>query len=301
MRVFLALAALALGSAAHAQPVDDEIIVTAQKQEEVREQARKFVRGVSATPVSGQFARWREAICVKVVGLSAEHAAIVSDKIRGIAGGAGVRVAKPSCKTNLLIVFTDSADRDIAMLKKTGGGRVFGKYDPIETRLLADSQRPARWWYSTQIEGRHGHQSGGTPGALLGAQIEGAAGGLGINSNGESVGVDGYSSSLVGTHIRAKIEQATFIVDANVARGRTLNSVAAYAALVTLARIKMESAEVAEDSILRLFAAPEPYPGDLTPRDKAFLTALYSVPANREAKQQERQIAVLMSKILQPE
>lgn len=297
MRFLIAIAVL--GTPALAQSASD-IVVTGQRlsKEEVREQARSFVRGVSATPVSGQFARWREPICAKTIGLAPDNAALVTEKIREIARAANMRLAKPKCVTNLLIVFTDNADRDVAALRKQGGGRVFGKYDPVETRLLAEGGRPVRWWYKTAIEGRYGHQPSGTPGALLGAQIEGAGGGQGINSNGEAAAVDGYSSSLVGTHIRAKIEQATFIVDANAASGRTLKSVAAYAALVTLARIRMDGAIAAEDSILRLFSLDEPKPTDLTARDRVFLAALYQVPANRDARQQERQIAVVMSKLL---
>lgn len=283
-------------SAALAAP-GDEIVVTGQKlsRDEIREQVKSFVRGVSATPVSGQFARWREPVCAKTIGISRENAAIVTGKIRSVAHEANVRVAKAKCVTNLLIVFTDNADRDIADLKKHGG-RVFGKPDPVQRRLLSESRRPVRWWYATAIEGIDGHQPTGTPSALQGALIGGD-----LPSNGEMQGIDGYNSSLVGSRVRVKIEQAVVIVDANAADGRTLNSVAAYAALVTLARIRMDSADASEGSILELFTGNGARPDDLTPRDKAFLAALYGVPPNRDARQQERQIAVAMSKILAPE
>lgn len=295
---------LALGSVAIvATAPGDEIVVTGQilSKGEIREQARAFVRGVSATPVSGQFARWREPVCPKTIGIAPENAAIVTEKIREVAKDAGVRVAKAKCKTNLLIVFTDNADPVIADLKKSGG-RVFGKFDPVERRLLSESRRPARWWYTTEIEGSDGHKPTGTSSALLTAQIEGGAGGgNGFISNGDTQAMDGYNTSNIGTRIRVKIEQANFIVDANAASGRTLKSVAAYAALVTLARIRMDSVNASEGSILALFSPSETRPADLTPRDKAFLAALYRVPSNRDARQQERQIAVQMAKILLPE
>lgn len=275
--------------------------MTGTSQEELREQAREFVRGISATPVSGQFARWREPICAKTIGLAPEHTALVTEKVRSTARGADIRVAKGKCTTNVLIVFTDNADRDIAILRKKSG-RALGNFDPVERRLLTEAQRPARWWYVTGIEGIDGHKPTGSPSGLLNAKIEGNAGSAslsgGMMSNGDTSGIDGYNSSLVGSRIRARIDQAVLIVDANVAQGRTLNSIAAYAALVTLARIRMNSAKAADDSILGLFTGVDPRPDDLTRRDKAFLAALYRVPPNREARQQERQIAVVMSKLL---
>lgn len=301
--ILAALCAVAANATvpAVAQTVGNEIVVTGKSEDEVREQSRAFVRTVSATPVSGQFARWKQPICPKTIGLKPENADVVTDKIRKVALDAGAKVDDAECVTNLLVVFTADADRDIGILRKKGS-RVLGRVEPREASMLAESGRPVRWWYNTSIEGADGSQMNGMSAGMLTAKIEGNAGDAalsgGMTSNGETQALDGYSSSNIGSRIRAKIDRATFIIDANAAKGRTLKSFAAYAALVTLARIRMDSAVDAEDSILGLFAQPEAGADDLTRRDKAFLAALYSAPANRDAKVQERAIANAMAKAL---
>jgi hypothetical protein len=282
----------------------NEIIVTGQSQttEQIREEAKLFVKAASAMPVAGQFARWRVPICPKTSGIAESNAAIVNAKIRLVAEEAGIRVAKANCKPNLVIIFTDNAAGIIAELS-TKKNRAFGGMGFRERELLTTSGGIARWWYATGVEGIDGHQSTAVPAALMTASLggsvaDGASASSAMVSNGQTTGIDGYSSSLIGTRVRAKIERATFIVDANKADGRTLKSVAAYAALVTLARIKMDHAISDPNTILGRFADPKAPAEDLTARDKAFLSALYEVPPNRDARQQTQQIVVAMSKIL---
>ena len=302
---FVTLVAVALCGVPVAAVAQSETIVVTGKavsRDEAREASKQFVRGVSAIPVAGQFARWRDAICPKTIGLSAANAAIVTDKIRKIARDADVRVGKAKCKTNLLVIFTADGDRDIADIKKRRL-RQFAKLDPVERRLLNETDRPARWWYATGFEGADGHAPG-VPTALLTAQVEvpgGVALSGGISGSEDQQDISSYNSSLIGSRIRAKIEQAVIIIDANAASGRTLKSVAAYAAFVTLARIRMDGAALADASILRLFSGDAAPPDDLTARDAAFLSALYRAPANREARYQSGAIATIMARLLVPD
>ena len=301
---FMLVAAVVCGVSAPAAAQSETIVVTgkAMSRDEAREASKLFVRGVAASPVSGQFARWRDAVCPRAMGLSADNAAIVTDKIRRIARDADVRVGRAKCQTNLLVIFTADGDRDIAEIKKRRQ-RQFVKLDPVERRLLNETGRPARCWYATGFEGADGHAPG-VPTALLTAQVEvpgGVALSGGISGSEDQQDISSYNSSLIGSRIRAKIEQAVIIIDANVASGRTLKSVAAYAAFVTLARIRMDGAALADASILRLFSGDAAPPDDLTARDAAFLSALYRAPANREARYQSGEIATIMARLLVPD
>jgi hypothetical protein len=308
LRVMSATTALVLGSTATATkpPTEQDILVTGQlpSREAVTKEARQYVKQVSARPVSGQFARWRSPICPKTTGISLANAELVNTTIRQIALDAGARVSRANCKANVTVIFTDNSDRDTAFLLKNKH-RVFGKLNRNERELLSQPRLPVRWWYETAIEGSDGHQLTSSPAMFLTAVIEGqgsdVSASAGMVSNGDTVGVDGYSSSLVGTRIRAKIARATLIVDVNAAAGAKLKSVAAYAAMVTLARIRMGGGFETTDSILGQFGEGDLRRDDLSKRDKAFLSALYSVPPNRDARQQENQIAIAMSRILASE
>lgn len=281
-------------------PVADRspIVVTGRAPgESAQDAARAFVREVSAAPVSGQFARWKAPVCVKVIGLSDEHNAQVAARIVAVAKEAKVRLGKPGCKTNLLIAFTPDANGLTSEMADRDGRR-FSQLTAGERRLLTTSPLPVRWWYDTRIEGVDGHKLGGESAMLLNAQIEGSPSGPGINARDGQVSVDGYNTSLVGTRVRALVDQATVVIDVNLATGRTLDAVAAYAAMVTLARVKLGTQVAGSGSILSLFTPGASPPDDLSPTDRAYLAALYRIPANREARQQERAIAAQMVKLL---
>jgi hypothetical protein len=76
------------------------------------------------------------------------------------------------------------------------------------------------------------------------------------------------------------LKAATVIIDVNRATGMPLDSVAAFAALVSLAEVR-PSEEAPANSILNLFASDGPR--DITPLDISFLRALYRLPLDRTA------------------
>ncbi len=312
----VAILALAIGIGGFGQPLlaqseqpapvadRSPIVVTGRAPgESAQDAARAFVREVSAAPVSGQFARWKAPVCVKVIGLSDEQNAQVAARIVAVAKEAKVRLGKPGCKTNLLIAFSPDAN---ALTNEMAGldSRRFSQLTPEERQLLTASQLPVRWWYNTRVEGVDGHRFGGESAMLLNAQVEGATGeatsptGPGIASREDSVVVDGYNTSLVGTRVRALVEQATVVIDVKLTTGRTLDTVAVYAAMVTLARVKLGTQVADSGSILSLFTPGASPPNELSPTDRAYLAALYRIPANREARQQERAIAAQMVKLM---
>lgn len=294
--IFAASSATAQTQSSSSSGDRDTIVVNGKplSRAEARVAAQTYVRGVVALPVSGQYARWKDAICPHVIGLSATNGAIVESKIRAVALDAGARVAKPGCRANLDIVFTDDSDAQIAVILRHST-RMMRQMSAADQDSLVHGTRPVRWWYGIRTEGADGHQIGGESAALLGASIEG--GGPGFVSNGEGLYADGYDSTLVGTRVRSNFDSACIVVDFNRAAGKTLGAVAAYVSLIALAQVKL-SATGAEDSVLALFESPASAITDLSRRDRAFLKALYRIPINRERQQQATAIAAEMTGLL---
>ncbi len=268
---------LALASAAPAQDnrASDTINVIGRKPEEVRQEAKDFVRvtGVAERPV----ARWIDPICPKALEVSKEIAVRVEARVREVAHEAGARVAEGSCAPNLKIVFTNAADtllRDV----RNKSGDIFADLDGDSRAILYGRTAPVRWWHTIQERTKDGMRpmASDTP----------PAAGMDVGSGAISLGGlvhQQYRSSFLGTQMMRGIIASKVVIDVNLAEGVPLDSVAAFAALVGLAEIQLDE-ETPPASILSLFA--EGGPRDLTPLDTNFLRTLYQLPLDRTARMQ---------------
>ena len=231
----------ALASAQAAPDFDSEtIVVTGQRlsKEEAKRAASSYTRDALALPPSGQYARWKSPVCVRVLGLSNDLALIVTNKIKAEAQAATARVAKPGCKPNIEVVFTDDADRQVSAILKRSARIIDRNTSSADMAQLTSSARPVRWWSVAQAEGINGHQLTGQSAMMLSAQVPGGSG-PGINSRGNDQYLDGYSTTLIGSATRSSFESLYVIVDLGKAEGRLLSAVAAYVSLVSLAQIRM--------------------------------------------------------------
>lgn len=105
--------------------------------------------------------------------------------------------------------------------------------------------------------------------------------GAGSSFGGDAPTTLRYNNSIISTFTRRAIVSASVIIDQDQVIGRRLDAVAAYAALVALAEIRIPDF-AAQGSILSLFDAPNA-PARLTAQDMAFLRALYRLPLDRQA------------------
>jgi hypothetical protein len=276
------------------------IVVTGKRltDDEARQASDAFIRSASSQPVSGQLARWNDPVCPKTVGLSDRDGDSVNQKIRQVARLSGIRVAAAKCKANLIVAFTDDGKAVVRTMVKRNN-RIMSSTPLADRRTLLEGDMPLRWWYGTKIEGADGHQLTSSSAMLTTSVIEGANV-PGFVSDGNTQFIDSYGSTMIGTKVRADLKSVIVVVDVNKATGYRLRTIAAYVAMVSLARIKFGAAIEDQDSILALFAAP---PGqaeadDLTVRDYAYLAALYKVPVDRNASVQRASIRAEMIKRL---
>lgn len=291
------LAAMGISGASPAayQPPDSGTIVVTGRaiaEEEARAQSRAFVRDVAAIPTGGQFARWNRPICPRVLELDAKLAARVEKIIREVGEAAGAKIAKTACDANLVVVFTDDAIGQMRRIAKVRP-RMLAGMQPREKDMLLTSNRPVRWWYSTRLEGSGGEQANTTSAALMTAQIEG---GGGIDVGTDANVISSTSGTLISTKVRAEVVDAGVVVDVKRAEGYTLDAIAAYIAMISLAQVRLTAEAPQSSSILGLFARP---PGqttadDLTEQDRAFLAALYKIKPDRDARKQRGLIVAEM-------
>jgi hypothetical protein len=250
---------------------ETEILVQGRRmsEREVRQEARSFVTTIAVPSLNDQYARWNAPICPVVQGLSPQHAKIVTDKIRSIAAEVGARVAKPVCDGNIVIVFTDDA-RVVYRKVAARNSQMFqsNAVEPDEHKVLSESDMPVRWWYGRALADVFGIAASPDRVPVAGGDFN--SGGVMIYGGG----------SNIRSNVRVDQTAVAVLVDVKLAEGVRLDALAAYIGLVTLAAHRIPARPVAVPSIVNLFDAERAPETDLTEWDRAYLKALYKVPAN---------------------
>ncbi|MBA2919511.1 hypothetical protein [Sphingomonas sp. CGMCC 1.13658] len=267
----LLIAAL-LATAAHAQTSSDTIDVTGRTPEQVRKQAQAFVRATGVADDGRPVARWAEPVCPRVLGVSAEIGRRVADKVREVARGAGIAVARAPCRTNIAISFAGDGGAIVRALAAKAPGRLV-EVAADDRAALLDGDAPVRWWHATEMRTRDGM---GTTGNESPPFALGRAGGVMMAGEVHFQ----YNSSIASTRMVRVLKAGTVVIDVNRATGMPLDSVAAFAAMVSLAEIQPSEAPP-RNSILSLFENGGSR--DLTTLDENFLRALYRLPLDRTA------------------
>lgn len=258
---------------------DDPIVVTGERQtpEQIRDAAVSYVHAVGFAQGNRPAGRWLAAICPHVVGLNRDHAAIVETRIRTIAMDAGIRVARPGCRSNIVVSFvSDGADLVRRVARRSR--QLADVQNPQRDRLLTGAA-PIRWWYTSETTSRDGAATGDS--GVAGAVNNAEGGGSGI-PQGDGIGsISQYTSSIVSTLVVRGLRSASVVVDVNRSAGVSLSAVADFAAFVALAEVTPPD-DAPDRSILGLFG-PRPVT-QLTATDRAFLTSVYQLRLDREAR-----------------
>jgi hypothetical protein len=264
------------------QKADDTITVTGTKidKKENRSAARAFVNK-AITPEFDQYARRNDPICLKVFGIAENYADIVTAKFTKSAELSGVNMADQRCTPNVFVLFVNDGNRLMASLAKARPG-IFAQVLPSDRKALFNNPVPMRWWYGTALEGADGRKPS-VGGALSGPQFPV------IRSN---------YASLIDSKVVVNLTGTIIVIDIEKANGYPLESVAAYAAMVSMAQIKPTTYFKQQNSILSLFEPEttiDKAPRNLTKWDQAFITALYETPPNRPGYVQKTLIAGKMA------
>ena len=150
--------------------------------------------------------------------------------------------------------------------KKVNG--IFDALTRVERAALFDSSGPSWAWQAVEV----------------------------VDSFGQPPDIDGrykMRGSRLGMEGRQNFSLSFIVIDVNAIDGMTLQQLADFAAMRTLAKIRDEATQSRRtDSILGLFTLPDgSRPDEITRADLAMLRALYATSPSLSAKQQRSAMA----------
>lgn len=246
--------------------------------------AREFVETASAPANYRALARWERELCLGVVGLRAEAAHQIIDRVSDVARELEVPLGEPGCAPNAVIIGTDDGRSlaeglvgerrrafRIGFTRSNRGARA------LET--FRTSEEAVRWWHISFPYGENG--------TCLAIKI----------FQGPNPCATSTDRSFRGRGIIDVIRRAIIIVDVPKLEGTDFNALSDYLAMLVLAQIDPNGETARFDTILNLFDGEGGVSG-LTQWDWAYLDALYDA---RIARLDPRLQAEALANILSTE
>lgn len=246
----------------------------------------RFVGGVTVPGEHGRFegqvARWGDSLCVSVTGATPEVNAYLTEQITANFKSLDVPHQGPNCEPTVAVVVSREADAFAQVYADRARVRLFDNRREAIARFVGPS-RPVRWRHAV-VTGALGADPSRHPVAA---------------ERGQAV------ARLPGSRLRVAtaraVTRAIIVVDADRASTAPLDALAAYLAFVTLVDLPSEPTTGAQRTILTLFdesAGPDRARA-LTRWDRAFITALYGMAADRTFSFQQAEIESRMRRVLE--
>lgn len=231
----------------------DPVVVTARPLPERRQTLRWF-GAISGYPPGDQpLSRFTEPLCIASAGLAAKVALPIADRIMDHAQRLGIRLGGDKCRPNVLILFVDNGADRIAWLADHRPG-IFGNLPYADVQAMAKDKGPVHAWHMTAVTSRDGDPlvqgGGGVPTLYI------------------------PSVSRITLSIKSHIAAAVVMIDRQAVTGKSVNQIADYATMRTLAIVRPRKAE-GVSTVLSLFDDPAA-PDGLTPFDWGYLRGLYA-------------------------
>lgn len=286
----LLLAGAGLVAPAGAQPVQpapEASPIVVQGVHDRDKQIRNFIRDLTPAPVHGQLSRFDSPICPAVAGLSTAQASAIAERMRRVAAAVGIRVDKPSCAPNVILIVTDDK---AALLKKLEVKRP--EYFPPD-------------WSSIDV-----HELEHDPSPVAAWQFEGTfwADGRPLSDNvvASAISIDELQKTIEpSTRLRPAARHdfltSVVLVQRQALNGLTTTQLADYVAMRALVRTDPKRLRTSSaDTILSVIEAPmgSAVPLTLTAWDLSFLRAFYSSGKNNYAEYQRSEMQRLMKREL---
>jgi hypothetical protein len=283
-----------LGSAYSAEESLDTVVVQGSH-EAVRREILTFVHKV--TRLEGEFVgRWGNFVCPLVVGVSDAQAQFIRHRIIEVQNTVRRKPSKPDakCRPNLFVIVSDETDQVVADWKERDPGMF--RWKSREGVSRSGGTGPVRTWHNAILVGADNEAINQVSPLNQVAALNETSTGSRLNISAPSCPMSGRIAAGCWEHIDAVV----VLVDARAIGKVSVAQVADYISVVSLSQIDLSSDLGNVNSILRLFAQPQPevLPTGITEWDYAFLMGLYRVsysPAN-----QKRDIAARMVRRLAP-
>jgi hypothetical protein len=288
--------AFSAGSTADSIPALPKVTIEGAREQELLHKAEKFVHQAIVIPDwDSTLLRWRAPICPLAAGLPKSTGEYVLERISQAARDAGAPLDGRLCNPNLYVVATDHPD---LLLKKWWARNplIFHTQHGLPPiRRFIHSRLPIRIWYNTRLGCAQGASAASTGSAA-------ALGSIGTTSAPGARGAGPPFCAGEGAHLSAVVESITsviIVIDLRQMKDTTLEQMADYVALISLAQVHPDAGDSSEPSILRLFGHAK-LPQEMTVWDRGLLYALYNTsqcPMHRAcAWLQEYEMQLMMVK-----
>jgi hypothetical protein len=226
-----------------------------REHERVEREVRGFISSVAVNTWDEPLARWQDAVCPLVAGLSKERGVAVFKRVSEIVADAGLPLGSRDCRPNLLIIASSNPAARLQELRAENPKMMTDDRGGAGIERFIHGTQPIRAWHNECSE---------APTSEKGLRT-------GARCNSSSVG------SLLSFESVRSIYSAVVVLDLERTKELDDRQLAGYAAMIALVQTR-ENRVPSVPSILHLFSEKEfPKPEDLSSWDRAFLKALYSV------------------------
>ena len=252
---------LLLQAATHGAPSDQAtptVVVTGRRPDEAKAIRRMTARVAALGDFRKPLARFTAPICPGVDGLPRAMNERFAARMRSDAAAAGITVDKAGCSPNVTVLFVPNGQEVVRALRK-GRYDMFGSMEPADIRRLAADDGPVHLWSFTEERSRDDVR------ARQGTTVPG--------STARELQV--RSASIIEAPTRVVVDGMIVLIDQQASVGKTLDQLADYTVMRTLAQARPIGAAATEPTILRLFDAGITPPRALTPFDAAYLKTYY--------------------------
>ena len=268
-RTLIPLMLLASGSATAAPPnaaaqENEILIVSDQDEDRVR---REFVKAMALPSAYDQLGRFEDPVCPVVLGLRAPYGDFVADRMRRVAGAAGIKAASNGCSPNVYLFIVRDKSQLVRGLSRSAPA-VFGDRDDAgyaERAVLDAGDSPSVAWQVLQYRS--------SDGSLAYRER------LRSNSRDSILKVPAIASRIV-SPLRVEFGASVMVIEAKWMLGVDLRQLADFAAMQLYAHTEPQMAsEQKAPTILTLLddaRTGRPAPMSVTNWDIAYLKSLYS-------------------------
>jgi hypothetical protein len=265
------------------------VTVTGEKPDPLVDKTAQFVRQhLPENVFSDQYPRFRDAVCVRVLGLPAEFNDFIKARVIAVAGQVGAPLAKAAdCTPNVNVIFSAEPKAQIDDIYKRRD-ILMGFRFRSQIKHVTTFDRPIQAWYLTRTRDDHGESFLEVENALI-SWVEKPT---------------GRAGSRLSHGVSAEVVHSLIVADANKVTDAKIGSVADYVAVLALARwTHLERCNTQVSTVLNLMADGcdgDERPVAATPADLALLTALYATDPREDGAAQRASIAGAMRKAAGP-
>lgn len=254
----------AQSTAPEAQP-GNEIVVTAEMEREAEQRVEEITRAITRRPrVDKPLAKQYKQICIGVIGMNAEYAGVLIQRMEENAKRLDILIAGEGCKPNTIVAFTSDARAQIEQLREDSPWLFTGLLDYEYERILRGNGG-AHAWQTTEVREVDGKelnviQVGNPP-----RQVQSA---------------DPFNATRMAQQIRTDMTASVVVFESGRIEGKTLQQLADYASIRSFADVDDLSGGSPNSTatILALFDDEYEAPEGLTDFDWSYLEALYRLP-----------------------